>query len=267
MKFNVLYILISVLVFSSCAEHIDYIQSYYYNEKYNYYLQKQLNEKALESELLSKENLQNYYQQDSNLGIIFNLMKKNEDAKKSFDQSVQNLDKQFLNDLVKKNEALFLINFNLGVFYGGQSEIDLALIAYQKALDINPLSVEVKTNIELLLQKQKEDQKQKENQKKQDDQNEKDKNKKSDSGQSEEPKDDKNQSDKDKDQNKKNDRPQDRSKNQKYQPKPFKGDQLSEGDVKKILGELSQQDKKIRSQFDKKEKIESPNEGKNEKDW
>ena len=60
---------------------------------------------------------------------------------------------------------------------------------------------------------------------------------------------------------------QDRKQNVKYQPRPFKGDQLSEGDVKKILGELAQQDKKIRAQYNKKEKNESGVEGKNEKDW
>jgi Ca-activated chloride channel homolog len=122
----------------------------------------------------------------------------------------------------------------------------------------------VKTNIELLIQKQKDDDKKKDGQNK-DDQKDKDQNKKDKDGKSGDPKDNKPD---DKDGDKKNEKQkQDRKQNTKYQPRPFKGDQLSEGDVKKILGELSQQDKKIRSQFDKKEKIESPYEGKNEKDW
>lgn len=49
----------------------------------------------------------------------------------------------------------------------------------------------------------------------------------------------------------------------KYQPRPFKGDELSEGDVKKILGELRNQEQKIRANFDKRERKEN----RNEKDW
>ena len=57
--------------------------------------------------------------------------------------------------------------------------------------------------------------------------------------------------------------PQDVKQSPKYKPRPFQGDQLSEGDVKKILGELRSQEQKIRANYDKKERKEK----KNDKDW
>lgn len=259
--------LIALLALSSCGQHIDYLQSYYYNQKYKYYLNEKEYEKAQTAELASKENLQDRYELDSNLGVVFNLLSKNDESEKSFDEALKVVPGQFKNEADRK-QALFAIHFNRGVFFQSQKKVDQALKDYQAALDVNPTSMETKTNIELLIQKQKEDEQKKDGQKGQDGQDKKD-----GQGQDEKPQDkdgDKKDEEKEgpeKEQKKKESQGKDRKQNTKYQPRPFKGDQLSEGDVKKILGELSQQDKKIRAQFDKKEKQESGREGKNEKDW
>jgi hypothetical protein len=123
-------------------------------------------------------------------------------------------------------------------------------------LDLNPSSTEVKHNIELLIQQQQQDQKNEKEKKDGKGEGQPDKDPKD--GKDGENKDDKDQKDP------KEDKGQDRKSNSKYKPRPFKGDQLTEGDVKKILGELSQQDQKIRSNFNKKEQRK---EDKNEKDW
>ena len=259
--------LIALLALSSCGQHVDYMQSYYYNQKYKYYLNKKEYEKAQTALLSSKENLQDHYQLDSNLGVVFNLLSKNDESEKSFDESLKEVPRQFKTE-EDRNKALFMIHFNRGVFYQSQKKVDQALKDYQAALDLNPTSMETKHNIELLIQKQKEDEKKKEGKDGKEGQDKKD-----GQGQDQKPQDkegDKKDEEKDgpeKEQKKKESQGKDRKQNTKYQPRPFKGDQLSEGDVKKILGELSQQDKKIRSQFDKKEKNESGETGKNEKDW
>lgn len=77
------------------------------------------------------------------------------------------------------------------------------------------------------------------------------------------PKDDKKDSDKDKDKEKEKDQPKQPAPNQKYQPRPFNGKELSEADVKKILGEIKQQEQKIRSEFNRKDVKEQPR----DKDW
>jgi tetratricopeptide (TPR) repeat protein len=267
MTIRILIPLALFLGLCSCQKHVDYVQSYYYNQKYKYFLNKKEFEKAQTAEFLSKENLQDHYELDSNLGVIFNLLSKNEESEKSFDEALKIIPQQFKNEEDRK-QALFNIYFNRGVFFHSQQKVDQALKDYQAALDLNPTSKETTINIELLIQKQKEDEKKKDGKDGKDG-----KDKQEGQGQDQKPQDkegDKKEDDKkgqDKEQQKKEDQGKDRKQNSKYQPRPFKGDQLSEGDVKKILGELSQQDKKIRAQFDKKEKNESGVEGKNEKDW
>lgn len=182
---------------------------------------------------------------ESNLGITYDLIEKKEDAEKSFLSALERS---------KSDGDKFKYLFNLGVLLGAQKKVPEALNYYQKALDLNPASTEVKHNIELLIQQQQQDQKK-----------DKDKNKDGE-GQPDKDKDPKDGKDGDKkdDKEPKEDKGQDRKSNSKYKPRPFKGDQLTEGDVKKILGELSQQDQKIRSNFNKKEQRK---EDKNEKDW
>lgn len=220
----------------------------------------------------------------SNVGVILSQLQKNEEALKSFDQALLLADQQ------KDLKAMFYVLYNKGVYYGKLKNVEQALNNYQAALEIVPTSIEVKTNIELLIQQQQKDQKNQKDQKDKQDQDKKDGQGQSDQksdpkdGKGQDPKDDKkdqkNQDKKDpKDQKDKNDQQKDQDKkdqqdqdkknqehesSMKYKPRPYQGDQLSEGDVKKILGELRNQEQKIRANFDKKEKGKS---GRNEKDW
>ncbi|MBC7741599.1 MAG: tetratricopeptide repeat protein [Bdellovibrionaceae bacterium] len=196
----------------------------------------------------------------SNIGVLLSQIQKPEEALKSY---------QLALELAEKNKDLaaqFAIHYNLGTYYGTAKKTEDALMHYQAALEIIPSSKETKSNIELLIQNQQgggggEDKKNQE----QSDQQKKD-------GKDQENKDNKKDGDKDKDKDEKDkdgdknkdqkEKPHDQG-SQKYKPRPFKGDQLNEGDVKKILGELRSQEQKIRANFDKKERKES----KNEKDW
>lgn len=255
--------LIILFLFTSCQnQHVDFMRSYYHDKKAMKLLNQKETEKAQVQELLAKEYNEKDYHIDSNLGIILNKLNKNEEAGKSFLSALKNIQQSSDQDSSAKDLALYQVYFNLGVLYGSQKKIDQALQYYQMALDLQPTSQEVKTNIELLIQKQ---------------QNESKENKKgegngqsSSSDQQQQNNQDKKDQDKEKDQNqqqKEQQQKQDRQENKKYQPRPFKGDQLSEGDVKKILGELGQQDRKIRSQFENKEENKNSREENNDKDW
>lgn len=186
----------------------------------------------------------------SNVGVLLGHLQKPEEALKALQYALKIAEAQ--NDM----QAQFAIHYNLGVQFGAQKKIPEALLHYQAALDLNPTSIESKTNIELLTQQQGgQGQGDQSNQ----DQNKQDsKDNKDQKGKGDKPKDSKDDSDQKKDESNKK-----AENSPKYKPRPFKGDQLSENDVKKILGELGQQEKKIRANFDKKERKES----RNEKDW
>lgn len=175
----------------------------------------------------------------SNIGVLLKQKTQIEEALKSLNYALD------LAKLKNDSKAIFAIQFNLGVYYGSLKKIPEALEHYQAALELNADSIETKTNIELLMQQQQQQQ----------------------SGGEGDKNDQKDQSKSDQDQ-KKQDQKQNEGKKEssgKYKPRPFKGDQLSESDVKKILGELKNQEQKIRSNFDKKEKKGKTS--KNEKDW
>ena len=129
-----------------------------------------------------------------------------------------------------------------------EKDVPSILALYQKALEVVPTSNETKTSIELLTQNQQgqggggdsKDQKDQQNQN-QDQQDQKDQ----------------------KDQEKKEDQPKQVQQSPKYKPRPFQGKELSEMDVKKILGELKQQEEKIRAEYNRKEMKEQPR----DKDW
>jgi len=210
----------------------------------------------------------------SNIGVLLNAVQKPEEALKSLLHALK------LAEISKDQETIFKILYNLGVYYGALKKVPEALNYYQMALEITPDSHEIKTNIELLMQQQKQDQKQQQNKsneqnkeknkeksnEKSNEQN-KEQNKESDEKNPQSSDESESEKDQNKDQEKKEDKKEDQKKlnSPKYQPRPFKGDELSEIDVKKILGELKNQEQKIRANFDKKEK-----KGKfknNEKDW
>ncbi len=229
-------------------------------------------EDALETytNMLEKEPLKP--QIHSNIGVVMAQIKKPEDALKSLEHALNLAEQQ------KDAPALFAIHFNLGVYFGEQKKIDEALQHYQAALDVLPTSKETKTNIELLIQSQNKNGKGEGDKKDQDQKDEKGDQSKDQNGDQDQkdkkdqkPQDDKKDGkDKDKDQEKDKDKDDQKDKpkpdekgSPKYKPRPYAGDQLSEGDVKKILGELRNQEQKIRANFDKKERKESDH----EKDW
>lgn len=197
----------------------------------------------------------------SNIGIILNSIQKPDDSLKSLQHALRLAESQ------GDKEMVFKVRYNLGVYYGALKKIPEALEHYQAALDIVPDSLEIKTNIELLMQQQQQQQKEQSGDGEQNQDKSKsgqDQNKKDNPGNDKkDQKDEKDRKDQ-KDENKDQKDEQKKQSSPKYQPRPFKGDQLSEGDVKKILGELKNQEQKIRANFEKKEKGKS---NKNEKDW
>ncbi|MBV2169459.1 MAG: tetratricopeptide repeat protein [Bdellovibrio sp.] len=145
---------------------------------------------------------------------------------------------------------VFMARFNQAQLLGKAKKIDEAIALYQKALEIIPSSVEAKTNIELLTQSQQ-GQGGKDNQQQQNQQ-----------GNQNQQQQQQDQGDK-KDEKDKKEEPKQVQQSPKYKPRPFQGKELSEGDVKKILGELKQQEEKIRAEYNRKEVKEQPR----DKDW
>ncbi len=149
----------------------------------------------------------------------------------------------------------FFPRFNLGFYFGKAKKYDEALFWYQKALEIDPDSKEIKTNIELLIQQQQQQQ-QKQDQKSGDS--------KKDPGQG------KGKGDKDKDKSEdkkdsesdKQDKPKDFKDNPKDKPND-KTANLTPGDAQKILEEIRQQEKKIRKNYFQKNRKEE----RHDKDW
>jgi len=188
-----------------------------------------------------------------NLGLAFEGLQQVEKAQASFETAVK---------LATDDQTKFIAEFNLGELFGKAKKIDEALAAYQAALTLNPASRETKVNIELLIQdqdkngkgdsKDQDKDKDKKDQKNQDQKNDP----KKDPKDGKDDKDDKDNKDKD------GDKPKQYEKN-KPQPKPFKSEELSQGDVNKILGELKQQEQKIRAEFNRREAKEKPR----DKDW
>jgi tetratricopeptide (TPR) repeat protein len=243
--------------------------------RYDYEARKQLKAEHFEEALQNYYNIVQVYPNDagphSNIGVILNMVQKPEEALKSLEQALE---------LAKQNHdsaAEFAVQYNMGWYFTGLKKIDEALEHYQAALEVKPSSIETKTNIELLIQQNKQGQ----NGEKSDDQSKQDQDKKDqkpDEGKSgQDNKDQKDKNKDQKDQDKKDDKkdgdqdkeqkPDDGKKREnspKYKPRQFNGEQLSEGDVKKILGELRNQEQKIRANFEKKEKGKTR---RNEKDW
>jgi Ca-activated chloride channel homolog len=129
----------------------------------------------------------------------------------------------------------FALYYNLGVLYGLSKDIDKALENYQKALEFNPDSKEVKTNIELLFKGGK--------------------------GGGKGDKQDKEQKEKGDKEDEQQKEPQEFSnKNQNQQPDQFNGKDMSKNDVNKILDELKKQEQKIRAQHERKGNKEADHE-------
>jgi tetratricopeptide (TPR) repeat protein len=194
----------------------------------------------------------------SNLGSTYDVLKDPDKAMKLYKNAEEftksELDKKHQDPLTGPWElnslytTLFASQFNQGQLLARENKIDEALEKYQAALEINPNSVEVKTNIELLFQKQQ-GQGQGEGDSKSKDPNKDDKGK----DPNKDPKDDE----------KEGNQPKNFTSSPKYKPRDFKGD-LTKENVQKIFGEISQQEKKMRAQFSKQNQTK---EAPREKDW
>lgn len=147
------------------------------------------------------------------------------------------------------NEIKFYTLYNLGVLHSQESQIDQALKRYQQALEFQPESVEIKTNIELLFQQQ---------QQQQQGQNSQQGNQGDNLDQNKEQKEEKDQ------QNEKNPDNKQNQNKQNNEQQDFKGKNLSKDDVRKILEELKNQENKIRmNEYQKGDKSQENNDGKN----
>lgn len=195
-----------------------------------------------------------------NLGLTFELLAQPEKAKASYEQALK---------LAEDSETLFAANFDLGQLAQKARKTDEALQFYQQALRFNPDSKETKINIELLIQQNEDQQKKDQQQKDQSGQGQgQDQKNQQDPQDSKDPKNDPKDS---KDQKEKQPEPQQQQQQQQQAQKPkqekqppkFKSEELTPGDAKKILGEIKQQEEKIRAEFNRKTVKEQPL----EKDW
>lgn len=123
--------------------------------------------------------------------------------------------------------------FNAGIAATQAQNVEEALAQYQDALEVDPQSHEVKTNIELLIKSQKQEGGGGNSDQKQQDQNQE--------GEQEQKKDgDSGQDQKEQNQPKP-------SEPEKKQPKKFESEELTPNDVNKILDELKSQEQGIRA--------------------
>ncbi len=186
------------------------------------------------------------FQSHTYLGVLLDNEQKPEDALKSLLSALEiALEKAKSNP---RSEYLYMAYYNLGFYYGSVKKIESAIENYQKALDIFPSAIEPKHNIELLVQ---------------DPSGGKGKGSSNQSDKGDDKNKDQEKNKGDSKSNDKKDQNAEYEKGDQQKNKPYQGNQLSESDVKKILGELEQQDKKIRSQYNQKQRKED----KNEKDW
>lgn len=165
-----------------------------------------------------------------NMGAGFFTVEEKEKAKKMYLEVLKNEN--------LPGELLFGSYYNLGVLYSMEKETDTALEYYQKALELNPDSKEIKTNIELMFAQGQ--------------------GKGKGGGKSD--KQDKDKKDKDK---KENDEQEQEPQEFQNQPKQFKSKEMSKSDVKKILEELKKQEQRIRAKHERKGKKEAPR----DKNW
>jgi Ca-activated chloride channel family protein len=175
-----------------------------------------------------------------NLGLSFELVGQADKAQAAYETAAK---------LTEDPEVRFVANFNHAQLLQKAKKKDEALGFYEKALADKPDSNETKVNIELLLQDQQGGGEGK------DEQENKDKDKKNEG-----------ESDKEKENEKEKegqDKPKDYGKGNKPQPPKFKSEDLTQGDVNKILGEIKQQEQKIRAEFNKKDAKDKPK----DKDW
>jgi Ca-activated chloride channel homolog len=170
-----------------------------------------------------------------NLGLAY---ARNEEIEKAIQEF------QLADQLAEGNKDLqFMARFNLGHTLGTKGDIPGALKAYQAALEIQPESKEVKTNIELLWQGGGKGGKGGQNQK---------------GGKGGE-----GEGSNSENQDQEQQEGQGEKEDQKKQPKPFDSKDLTPETVGKILEEMKNQEQRVRAEHYSKGKKEKPR----GKDW
>jgi tetratricopeptide (TPR) repeat protein len=181
-----------------------------------------------------------------NLGNSFLANKEFEKALNEYVQAI----KTSPGDSSREKDVQFKAYFNSAIALTELKKTDEALDLYQKALDLEPDSIEAKTNIELLTQqsqgggqgdnqdknKDKKDQKDQKDQKQGEGQDKKDQQKKPENQNQQKP---------------------------QPTPRPFKSEQLNQQDVSKILEELKRQEEQIRAKMQREGAKDAPR----DKDW
>lgn len=188
-----------------------------------------------------------------NLGLAFLEHKEPEKALSEFLKAAQLAQ----GDSRAERTARFNALFNAAVVSAELKNVAQALGLYQQALELNPESLEVKTNMELLTQQgggegegESQDQQGK---------GDNDKKDKKDKGQGQDQQDQKDQKP---DQNKDQNQPQ-QGPTPKPSPRPFKSEEISPQDVGRILEELKRQEEQIRAKMQGEGAKDVPN----AKDW
>lgn len=150
----------------------------------------------------------------------------------------------------KERDTRFKALFNSAVVLTELKRIDEAIDQYQRALEINPDSIETKTNIELLAQSQSGGGEGQDQEKKQDQGGDKKDQKQG-------------QGDQDQEKQQQPQQPQNQGQKPKPSPRPFKSEDLSQQDVNRILEELKRQEDSIREKMNKEGSKDAPK----DKDW
>jgi len=186
-----------------------------------------------------------------NIASGFLMRREYEKALSEYQQAIKNAP----GDGRGERELRFLSYFNSAVALTELKKVDEALELYQKALELKPDSLETKTNIELLTA-------QGGGGGEGDDKDQKNKDDKG-NGKGDKDKDDKDGDKDKKDDKKKEDDPNRKVNNPRPTPRPFKSEELSSQDVKRILEELKRQEEQIRARIQNEQRKDAPP----DKDW
>jgi Ca-activated chloride channel family protein len=260
MKNNIyIFLFLSMILVSNlgCQKQIQEFDSISYSKKANQSIKNSQGSQAFDESVKGLQADSFQVAHHINLGLSLEILGNSENAIKAYMNAKK---------LGKTDAEKYIAAFDIAQLYGKGKKIDEALEFYQEALKHNPSSKEVKTNIELLIQNQQGENKKDQDQDQKDDKKDQDKKEQDKKGNGD-PKDNKDSKDKGKP-DKENDKqqepkPKEYKQNSKYVPRQFKGKDLGEADVKKILGELKNQEQRIRAEYNQREAKERPN----GKDW
>ena len=177
-----------------------------------------------------------------NMGLVFLLQGAKDKAWNAFLYSAQIAKKAFLKNPKKQQHLkpiLFSALFNLALLETEKQKWDKALHFYQQALSMNPESLKVRTNIELLRQ-----QKQQQGKGQQQRQNQQQQNQRPSQSQNQEPQ----------KQPQESQQPQEPQEQRQERERPFKSKEISKEEVQRILEELTRQEQEVRKKVNQQKK-------------